>query len=92
MGYAKRAIKFASCSGTDFQDFIYFSFVTMMTLGYGDITSVLSLVKSMTLLVSISGQLYLTILVAMVGGKLLSNPDSKKYCFIFGMGFESYLI
>jgi len=78
LGYSTNAIKFAAGSGTDFHDFIYFSFVTMTTLGYGDITPVSSLAKSMTLLVSISGQLYLTILIATLVGKLLSNPDSKK--------------
>jgi voltage-gated potassium channel len=77
LGYSTNAIKFAVGSGVDFHDFIYFSFVTMTTLGYGDITPVSSLAKSMTLLVSISGQLYLTILVATLVGKLLSNPDSK---------------
>jgi voltage-gated potassium channel len=78
LGYTTRAIQFASGSGSEFHDFIYFSFVTMTTLGYGDITPVSSLAKSITLLVSISGQLYLTILVATLVGKLLSNPDSIK--------------
>ena len=78
LGYSTTAIKFSTGGGAEFHDFIYFSFVTMTTLGYGDITPVSSLAKSMTLLVSISGQLYLTILVATLVGKLLSNPDSKK--------------
>ncbi len=78
LGYTTRAIQFASAGGKEFHDFIYFSFVTMTTLGYGDITPVSSLAKSITLLVSISGQLYLTILVATLVGKLLSNPDSIK--------------
>lgn len=77
LGYSTRAIQFAAGSGSDFHDFIYFSFVTMTTLGYGDIIPVSSLAKSITILVSISGQLYLAILVAMLVGKLLSNPDSK---------------
>ena len=78
LGYTTRAIQFATGSGKEFHDFIYFSFVTMTTLGYGDILPVSSLAKSVTLLVSISGQLYLTILVATLVGKLLSNPDSIK--------------
>ena len=78
LGYTTRAIQFATGSGKEFHDFIYFSFVTMTTLGYGDILPVSSLAKSVTLLVSISGQLYLTILIATLVGKLLSNPDSIK--------------
>ena len=77
LGYSTKAIKFGTGSGSEFHDFIYFSFVTMTTLGYGDITPVSSLAKSITLLVCISGQLYLTILIATLVGKLLSNPDSK---------------
>jgi hypothetical protein len=78
LGYTTRAIQFATGGGKEFHDFIYFSFVTMTTLGYGDILPVSSLAKSVTLLVSISGQLYLTILIATLVGKLLSNPDSIK--------------
>ena len=42
----------------------YFSFVTLATVGYGDITPVTPLARTLAWLEAISGQLYLAILVA----------------------------
>ncbi len=71
------ALKFPESFVPAFSDYLYFSFVTMTTLGYGDITPAIPIAKSATLIVSIGGQLYLTILVAMLVGKYLSNPGRK---------------
>jgi predicted membrane protein len=69
------AINFSGMNAKGFHDYLYFSFVTMTTLGYGDITPVSSYAKSITLVVAIAGQLYLTILVAMLVGKYLSRSE-----------------
>jgi len=53
-------------------DFIYFSFVTISTLGYGDITPIDPFAKSLAIFLSISGQLYLTMIIAVLVGKYLS--------------------
>lgn len=45
-------------------DLIYFSFVTLATLGYGDITPVNPLARSLAYFEAIVGQFYLAILVA----------------------------
>jgi hypothetical protein len=45
-------------------DAIYFSFVTLATLGYGDVTPVSPAARGLAVLEGISGQLYLTVLVA----------------------------
>ncbi len=68
-------ISFAGSGAARFHDYLYFSFVTLTTLGYGDITPVSSFAKSLTIIIAIAGQLYLTILVAMLVGKFLSRPD-----------------
>jgi uncharacterized membrane protein len=68
-------IKFAGSGAIEFHDYLYFSFVTMTTLGYGDITPVSSFAKSVTTLIAVMGQLYLTILVAMLVGKFLSRTN-----------------
>jgi len=60
---------------TDFYGKIYYSFVTISTLGYGDITPLTSQGQAVAILVSISGQLYLAILMAMLVGKFLKEQD-----------------
>ncbi|MFN2234433.1 MAG: potassium channel family protein, partial [Anaerolineales bacterium] len=69
------AINFSGGPAQGFHDFLYFSFVTLTTLGYGDVTPVSAFAKSVTLIISVSGQLYLTILIAMLVGKFLSRTE-----------------
>lgn len=59
-------------------DFLYFSFVTISTLGYGDITPNDSFAKSLSIFLSVAGQLYLTMIIAMLVGKYLSAPQHDK--------------
>jgi len=47
-----------------FPEFIYFSFVTLTTLGYGDITPTLPITQFLVYMQAIFGQFYLAILVA----------------------------
>jgi len=56
-------------------DMVYFSFVTLSTLGYGDITPHTPQGQAVAILVSIIGQLYLAILMAMLVGKFLKDSD-----------------
>ena len=60
-----------------FHNLLYFSFVTLTTLGYGDITPYTPMTKSLSLLIALSGQLYLTTIIAMLIGKFL-NSSSKR--------------
>jgi voltage-gated potassium channel len=68
-------INFAGSGAQGFHDYLYFSFVTMTTLGYGDVTPVSSFAKSTTIIIAVAGQLYLTMLVAMLVGKFLSRTQ-----------------
>ena len=43
---------------------LYFSFVTLATLGYGDIVPVSDLARSLAIVEAVSGQLYLVVMVA----------------------------
>ncbi len=70
------AINFAGNAAAGFHDYLYFSFVTLTTLGYGDITPVSAFAKSLTIVIAITGQLYLTILIAMLVGKYLSRTQT----------------
>lgn len=71
------SINFAGKAAAGFHDYLYFSFVTLTTLGYGDITPVSALAKSLTIVIAIAGQLYLTILIAMLVGKYLSRSRER---------------
>lgn len=51
---------------------IYYTFVTFTTTGYGDITPVAPIAKSLAILISISGQLYIAIIMALLVGKFAS--------------------
>ncbi len=59
-------------------DFLYYSFVTISTLGYGDITPNDSFAKSLSIFLSVTGQLYLAMIIAMLVGKYLSMPKDDK--------------
>ena len=73
----KRAINFAGGAAQGFHDFLYFGFITLTTLGYGDVTPVSALAKSLTIFIAVAGQLYMTILIAMLVGKYITSTIEK---------------
>ena len=59
-------------------DWIYFSFVTITTLGYGDITPLTQTARSLTVAEAIVGQFYIAVLVAgLVSAYISSKRDSN---------------
>ncbi len=56
----------------------YFSFVTMTTLGYGDIVPVSSAARALVTLQAVVGQLYLTVLVARIVGLHVADSVSRR--------------
>lgn len=62
----------------DFQDYIYFNFVTLTTLGYGDVLPVTAQGQMHAIFVAVVGQLYLTITIGLIVGKYLMNIEVKK--------------
>ena len=53
--------------------FLYFSFVTLTTLGYGDISPITPVASSMAILEAIIGQLYLVVAIALLVGLRVSH-------------------
>jgi len=53
-----------STDATAFSQFVYFSFVTMSTLGYGDISPKLPMAQTLAWLQAVAGQFYLAVAVA----------------------------
>ena len=74
---SKDAFSASSGSFSGMSDFIYFSFITITTLGYGDITPISPLARSVTIMFSITGQLYLTMIIALLIGKYLNASASE---------------
>lgn len=56
-------------------DFVYFSFVTMATLGYGDIIPSNEIGKTLSLFISLFGQFYITIFLAIIISKFLKQQQ-----------------
>ena len=70
------AFRYAATSGKiDLLDYIYFSFVTMSTLGYGDIAPTRIETQTLAYLMAIAGQLYLAIIIALLVGKYVSHTS-----------------
>ena len=63
--------------GIDLSHFSYYSYVTLTTLGYGDITPISTQARSLALLEAIMGQLYLAILVARLVGIHIAQGVSR---------------
>ncbi len=54
-------------------ELMYFSFITLMTIGYGDILPVTTLAQKATMFVGLIGQFYLVIITAVVVEKYISH-------------------
>lgn len=78
MFHDTQALQIPGQTVVTFQDLLYYSFVTMTTLGYGDITPVSPTAKSLSTLIAVVGQLYTTILIAMLVGKYLSAAGKEE--------------
>jgi hypothetical protein len=56
-------------------DFVYFSFVTMATLGYGDIIPSNELGKTIAVFISLFGQLFVSVFLVITLSKYIKNKD-----------------
>jgi hypothetical protein len=56
-------------------DYLYYGFVTFTTLGYGDISPQIPVAKSMAILTSVSGQIYLAVIIALLVGKYAGSTN-----------------
>jgi hypothetical protein len=71
------AYSFSTDTAVSITDVNYYTFVTLSTLGYGDLLPLTPVSKSLTLLITLSGQLYLAIIIATLVGKFLSQNQQQ---------------
>lgn len=56
----------------------YYSYVTMTTLGYGDIAPVSRIARASAVFFSLVGQIYLAVVIALIVGKYISASDKNE--------------
>jgi hypothetical protein len=61
---------FAQTASSTIADFLYFSFTTMTTTGFGDLTAATDVGRSLTVTEELIGQIYLVTVVAVIVGNL----------------------
>ncbi len=59
-------------------DMMYFSYITLLTIGYGDISPVSPIAQRASILLGLVGQFYLVIIMAVVLEKFTSNRKKKE--------------
>ncbi len=56
---------------------MYFSYITMLTIGYGDIYPLGHLAQKATVLIGLIGQVYIVILTAIMIAKYVNSKQNK---------------
>ena len=56
-------------------EILYYTFVTFTTLGYGDVVPQTPVARSLAILISVTGQIYIAIIIAMLVGKFASTQN-----------------
>jgi hypothetical protein len=64
---------FAQTAHPTSADYLYFSFVTLTTTGYGDFTAATGLGRAVAVFEALSGQLYLVVIVALLVGRMATS-------------------
>ena len=67
----------SSATHGELRFFGYFSLVTLSTLGYGDITPVTPLARSLSALEAVAGQLYIAVLIAFMVGTHIAQKNRR---------------
>lgn len=60
-----------------YSDLLYFSFITLTTVGFGDITPLTAQVRSLAYLEAVSGSLFMAVFIARLIGSLSMSPGER---------------
>ena len=75
--YSNIPVDMVQQNGVDASVPLYYSFVTIASLGYGDICPVKPLSRSLATFIAVSGQFYMAVIVALLVGKFSSQRGAK---------------
>ncbi|WP_188373885.1 two pore domain potassium channel family protein [Winogradskyella haliclonae] len=64
-------------SSTITENLTYYSYITLMTIGYGDILPITSLSQKAAILIGLIGQVYLVVITAIVVGKYINQKNNQ---------------
>ncbi len=59
------------------ESLMYYSYITLLTIGYGDILPITPLAQKAAILIGLMGQIYLVVLTAIVVGKYINQTSSS---------------
>jgi hypothetical protein len=71
-------IDFAANFAEKKDSLLYFSYITLLTIGYGEITPATVIAQKTALLTGLIGQFYMVILTAIIVGKFIAQTSLKK--------------
>lgn len=72
-----RAFNLPAGTGDSKDIFIYFSFVTLATVGYGDVTPVAGIARMLAVIEAVAGQIYLVVSVSRLVGLHVAQRTSR---------------
>ena len=76
LGFNENAITFSG-DNNRFSSLIYYSFITLTTIGYGEIVPQTVIARSLSIFIGAAGQIYLTVVIALIVGKFLGASINK---------------
>lgn len=59
------------------ESIMYFSYITMLSIGYGDISPMTQIAQKSSILIGLMGQFYMVIITAIIVGKYISQTSRK---------------
>jgi hypothetical protein len=65
-------------TNTSTERLVYFSYITLLTIGYGDILPLTHLAQKATILIGLVGQFYLVIITGIIVGKFINQTNVQK--------------
>ncbi|NJO36069.1 MAG: two pore domain potassium channel family protein [Rhodospirillales bacterium] len=71
------AYNYSQSGGGTLHNSMYYSFITFATLGYGDLVPLNPAAKSLSILIAVSGQLYVAVIIALLVGKFSSQAKQS---------------